>query len=225
MIITSIIINYNNEKFIADAIDSINKQTLLPNELIIVDDASTDKSTQKITEAIKKLTLPVKFITHPENKGAAAARNTAINAAQGDILAFLDGDDIYYKDKIKRSLEYMIKYPKVGMVYSDYDVQENGKIHREYARSFDLMLLKDDCLPNSNSLIRKSVFQEAGLFNESLRGAEDYDMWLRIATRTQIIHIPEALFLYRMHGDNFTVKHTQEVINNTKRIRHALKSS
>lgn len=221
MKISAIIINYNNDKFIEEAIRSVQKQSHPVQEIIVVDDCSTDKSIEKING----VNIPIKLIRHEKNMGPSAARNTGIKNATGEILAFLDGDDTYHKDKIKNSITYFEKYPEVGMVYTDYEVLENNNLRREFARSFDYQLLKEDCLPNSNSLIRKSVFATVGMFNESIRGAEDYEMWIRIAQKYMIIHIPEALFLYRMHGQNFTTTNASQVIKNTQGIRSAIKSS
>lgn len=225
MNITAAIINYNNSEWISEAIASIKKQTRQPNELIIVDDCSTDQSLEKIKKELEFIKIPVKVIKHEYNKGASAARNTAIKESNHPIIAFLDGDDVYYRTKIEKSMVYLEKYPAIGLVYSDYDTQENGSLRREFKYSFDMGLMKKTCLANSNSLIRKSVFDRVGLFNEDIRGAEDYDMWIRIAAAFPMIHIPEALFMYRMHGNNFTITNTQQVIENTKRLQHAINAT
>lgn len=219
--ITSIITNYNQGRFFADAYNSIIQQTVKPVEIIIVDDASTDNSVEIIKNVLEKSNyIPTKLIQHPVNRGPSAARNTAIAEVKTEFLSLLDGDDYYLKSKFEKSLPYLERFRgQVGMVYSDFFVQENGKplIH-EMKLSHSLEVLAQTCMPHTASLFPRNIFDIVGGFNENMHGAEDYEMWRRIASVSMILHVPEPLYVYRQHGENFTIKRRNEVLENTKRI-------
>lgn len=227
MDITAIITSFNTGQYFKEAFSSIVKQTLLPKQIIIVDDASTDNTVKTIESVLAELehytnNIDIVKIFRKENGGASAARNDGIKAAKGEVIALLDGDDFFYKDKFAKSIAILEEFPLVGMVYSDFekwDLQE-GKTVREFKPAYDPRILAQTCIANTNSLFLRSVFsdQMAGLFNEELRGGEDYDMWIRISRHRLLYHIPEALFCYRMHGDNITIKNRSTVIDNTRKI-------
>lgn len=224
MNVSAIIINYNLGRFFEDAYKSLRKQTRLPDELIIVDDCSTDNSIQIIENVLSKYPgkFPSTVIRHDQNLGASSARNTGIQASKHEVVALLDGDDFYYKNKIEKSMNYLEKFQnQVAMVYSDYDMWDGNTPKREFKFSYDSELMMQTCLPNSDSLIAKNIFEQVGYFNPQIHGAEDYDMWMRIAKEAMVIHIPEALFCYRIHGDNFTIRQRNQVLTNTQRLLNA----
>lgn len=211
--ITSVITNFNQGKFIESALNSLLGQIMLPSEIIVVDDKSTDNSVELIEKCIGKYTgpIPIHFVKRETNGKPGGARNSAIKIAKGDIITFLDIDDYYYKDKIQKSVEVLEKNPEVGLVYSDYDKMDlrSGKTMREFKHPYDFALLWQTCIVSTNSVIRAEVFKEGvvGLFNEKYLVAEDYEMWLRIARKYILWHIPEPLFMYRLHGENLTIKY------------------
>ncbi|MFA5669999.1 MAG: glycosyltransferase [Balneolaceae bacterium] len=217
--ITAIIPTYNNQKYINGAINSIVGQTVKPDSLIVIDDGSTD-NTFEILSSLGKVSGDTIsgsvngvniYIVRTKNRGVSAARNLGIKMASGsEIICFLDGDDWYEPTKIEKSLVELKKDPYVAMVYSDfYTYYESIDVRvREFKRPFDYQKLILDNHVNSNSVFKTVIFQEVGLFNESLTMSEDYDMWLRIAHVSDIFHIPEALFTYRITGSNTTSRHT-----------------
>lgn len=219
--ITSIITNYNQGRFFEDAYNSLVQQTLKPTEIIVVDDASTDDSVEIIKRTLDKSNyIPTKLIIHSQNKGPSAARNTAIAEVKTEFLSFLDCDDYYLKTKLQKSLPYLERFRgQVAMVYSDFFKQEIGQplIH-EMKLSHSLEVLSKVCMPHTASVFATNIFQIIGGFNESLHGAEDYEMWRRIASNAMILHVPEPLYVYRLHGENFTIKRRQEVLDNTRRL-------
>ena len=97
---------YNCAKYITESIASVTAQTYTNWELLIVDDASTD-NTQQVVEALAQSDSRIKYIRLEKNSGAAVARNTAIEKADGRYLAFLDSDDLWYPEKLKKQLEFM----------------------------------------------------------------------------------------------------------------------
>lgn len=217
--ITAIITNYKQGKFALTALQSLYTQTLKPNNIIIVDDASPDDSVKLIKEAIKVCEakyppIPTQVVVRETNGKPAGARNSGIKLCNNsDYICFLDIDDYYYADKIKQSVEVLEKNPTIGMVYTDYDMinTKTGKTVREFKHPYDFQFLWQTCIVSTNSIVRKSVFDKVGLFDEKLYGVEDYQMWLRIGKEYMVYHIAEALFCYRIHGENLSVNHAESM--------------
>lgn len=227
---TSVILtNYNYSKFIVSAITSLFSQTVVPDEIIIVDDASTDDSVAVVKDYIKhtppKVKDKFKFIERDKNGGPAASRNSGIAVATGDVLCFLDADDFYYPRKIEASLNILKEYPQIGLVYTDYEVlDKDSKLTREFKTSYDARYLWQACIVSTNSIIRREVIDKVGIFNEKYRGTEDYEYWLRIATQYLLYHVPEPLFCYRLHGQNITsVTPTAKFASDIKEFKDAIR--
>lgn len=214
--VTAIITNYNQGKFFQTALDSIIKQTYSPEQLIVVDDCSTDDSRKIISRSLedtKGLPPIINTVFRDTNGKPAGARNSGIKEAIGDIIAFLDVDDFYYPTKIEESVKLLEEDPIIGLVYSDYDVYDTikNKHLREFKHPYNYQLLWQTCIVSTNSIIKKEVFDKVGLFDERFFGTEDYNLWLRIARHYMIRHIPKPLFCYRLHGQNITMTRAQEM--------------
>lgn len=154
--------------------------------------------------------IRIVILPQKENKGVSAARNVGINFALNNKINYLciaDIDDIFYPDKLKKSLEVIENYPQTGVIYSDYDTTDlrDGRTTREFKPIFSYDRLTQECIVSNNSLIRTELFKHIGGYDESLRGGEDYDLWLRIAEIAPIYHIPESLYNYRLTGGNATL--------------------
>ncbi|MCH8505578.1 MAG: glycosyltransferase, partial [Ectothiorhodospiraceae bacterium] len=205
---------FNRKEFIKRTVDSVLSQNNSNVELIIVDDGSTD-GTLEILEGLaadKKLYL----LRHPngENRGQSASINLALEHATGKYISILDSDDMFAPNKLEVMVDYLERHPDIGLVYSNgYAVDEHDNIlyemhapdHQEHNDPNRLLL---DCyfLLPQNALVRKSVFDQAGRFEESFRSAQDHDMLLRIAEITKMAYIPDHLFYYRRHGDSISAK-------------------
>lgn len=227
-----IITNYNSAaKFFKSALEGILAQTIKPTYCVIVDDSSTDESIEVIE---KELSNRVKFnqtmrgywefnnikwglLKTDRNRGAAGARNKGVEWLNGkvDVVFFNDIDDIYKPEKIEKSLEIMLKYPEVGLVYTDYDVLDarTGSKQREYKEIFNYPRLLSNCMISTGSAFSMKILELVGPLDESLRGKEDLDYYLRIAEMAAIYHIPESLFQYTLHGDNITITTPPEEFN------------
>ena len=107
---------YNEEKYISEAIESVLNQTFNDWELIIVNDGSTD-NTQKIAEKYTKEDKRITLINHKKNEYKSSALNNGIKYSKGEYICYLDGDDMYLKNKLKFQVNYMEKYPKIDMLY------------------------------------------------------------------------------------------------------------
>jgi glycosyltransferase involved in cell wall biosynthesis len=219
--VTIVITNYNTKDFIVEAIDSVKSQSVKPDKIVVVDDASTDGS-QEILSKIEGIEL----ILRDSNGGASSARNLGIATADTAFVALLDGDDTYEPEKIEKSLRVFEQFPqsKIGMVYSDYFTRDMVRktYVREFRPAYDYDLLHRTCIANTNSVFLRSVFDTVGGFDENLRGAEDYAMWIKIAQQYMLYHIPEPLFTYNVHAGGMTTRNRDQVIQNTNRIMGAL---
>lgn len=207
--VTTIIPCYNGEKYIHETIESALKQSY-NSQIIAVDDGSTD-GTLQILNSFSPL---VEVLRHAdcENHGKAAALNLGITRSNGEYIAFLDQDDTWASEKVLKSLELMDVQKEIGLVYtnglwmdfagSTYEtIMRKG--HKEENSPISLLM---NCYIKSASsvMVRRSVFESVGLFDEKLTGCDDHDMWLRIVERFKIGYIDEPLYNYRIHGNQLS---------------------
>lgn len=226
-----VIANYNGGKYFKRCLIGLLEQTVVPDYIVVVDDKSTDNSVDIIINTLKELnfqTIANFFVDNQEytqytnesnikiilslkeeNSGPAATRNVALKFLLNnvDIICINDIDDIYYPTKIEKSIEVLNKYKHVGLVYSDYDVfnENTGKKTREYKEIFSYNRLFEECIVSNNSVMSSEMIKKIGLYDESLFGPEDYDMWLRLSEISAVYHIPESLYQYSITGNNITV--------------------
>jgi glycosyltransferase involved in cell wall biosynthesis len=177
---------YNVACYIGEAIDSVLNQTFRDFEYLVVDDGSTDRTVDEIRRRVETDSR-VRLISM-EHGGGARARNVGIVQAQGELVAFLDGDDRWHADFLENQLRLLESVaPGVAAVFGRSRIMsETGRIYtRRWQRAgrydFDDMLVQS-CPPRvgSSLLIKKSAFESAGLFNAEIKSAQDLDMWLRI---------------------------------------------
>jgi len=202
-LVSIIITTYNRRAFLEEALPSVMGQSYREKEIIVVDDGSTDGSEESVRG------LPVRY-EWKENGGISSARNRGIGCARGDFLAFLDVDDLWCREKLALQMEAMAG-AGAEVSYTDEIWLKHGrrlnqkKRHRKYSGS-----IYERCLPlciisPSSALISRKVFDEVGLFDESLPVCEDYDMWLRICCRYPVLFIPKPLIVKRGgHADQLS---------------------
>ena len=208
---------YGVEKYIAATLQSVLEQTYQDFELLIIDDESPDRSIE-ICQAFTDSRIK---IIQQKNRGLSGARNTGIRHAQGEYLAFIDGDDLWLPEKLEKHLKHLEKSPGVGVSFSRSAlIDEAGNPQGTYLMP-QLTEITVPCLLRSNlvgngsaAVVRREVFEdikyqinldgnvEYCYFDEQLRRAEDIEFWLRIAIQTnwQIEGIPEALTQYRVNS-------------------------
>jgi len=198
---------YNYGSWFEEYYRSLLSQERRPDQIIIVDDCSTDDTYQIIND-IKDKEIPIFLLQTPVNSGPSAARNLGIQSYidDTDIFAILDMDDIYYPSKILEAIKIFDKYPGIGIVCSDYNTlnTQNGQKYRECKEPFSYARLCEECIIGSAAIVKSDVFKAVGLYDEELRVVEDYDLWLRAAEKFMIYHIPEPLHEYRVTGDGAT---------------------
>jgi GT2 family glycosyltransferase len=194
---------FNGAATIARTLDSVLRQTLEDFELLVIDDGSTD-DTARIVSAV---TDPRVRLLSFENRGLAASRNRGVRHGRGEFVAFIDADDLWAPDKLARQVEAMRRDPAVAVVYSWSDcIDERDEFldsgTRIFAagRVYEKLLAGNFMANGSTALVRTSAFASAGLFDEQLAAAEDWDMWLRLAWQFPFACVPEVHVWYRVHG-------------------------
>lgn len=196
--ISAIIPTFNRAAMLPDAVASVCEQTLPPSELIIVDDGSTDETAAMLPGLRDAYEIPIRCLSQA-NKGPAAARNRGIAMAQGDLLAFLDSDDRWHRDKLLKQCGAMAAAPQFLVSHTKEVWYRNGrrvnqkKIHEPlhgdlFARSVRLC-----CVGMSTVMVRKTLFSRYGWFDETLRCCEDYDLWLRVAAGEKFLLVDAPL--------------------------------
>jgi GalNAc5-diNAcBac-PP-undecaprenol beta-1,3-glucosyltransferase len=189
-VISAIITTYNRAGLVPRAIESALYQTVREIEVIVVDDASTD-DTARVVQSIQDSRIC--YVRHVSNRGlAAAGRNTGIRLARGEYIAFLDDDDIWLPNKTERQLGLLGKYDMVLCAAR----QSDNKIKRHNANEVTLNDLRKGIDLDPSSMIVKASVTQSIKFDESLRYGEDWDYWIRLASKHQIGYLDEPLIIY-----------------------------
>lgn len=193
---------YNAERFIVETIESVQNQTYKQLEMIIVDDCSTDNGPSLIEE-MSKLDPRIKLIRLKSNQGAAVARNTALNYAKGQYVAFIDSDDYWEPEKLRIQLECM-KKNKVAFTYTAFSlVSEQGELIKEKTDVPDSLdyhsLLKNTAIACSTVVIDRFIVGEFNMPN--VRKGQDTATWLKLMREKNI----------KAYGINKTLSHYRQV--------------
>lgn len=218
--ISVVIPAYNRASLISPALDSASNQSLRPNEIIVVDDGSTDETLLTVSSWItKNPEIPVRVIRQT-NQGANAARNNGIKEARGECIAFLDSDDYWLPEKLAKQLELFGQNPNLGGVYCgtrtlDLVTGEKGPLIPRSYPSGNLvmqMLIGDVTAPTSCWLVRKKCFEEVGAFDKMLPARQDWDMWIRLSEKYEIGAVPEVLVEMGEHsGERVRTNEDREI--------------
>ena len=208
---------FNGERFLREAVESVLAQKHSPLEVIIVDDGSTDNT----ATVARNLPETVRYL-HQTNQGPAAARNRGIEQAQGALIAFADADDLWPPAKLELQLPYLIKDPAIEIIMGriqqvllseTVDGQTRAEESGDPAFSVNL-----GC-----AVIRKSVFDRVGLFDETMRYSEDVDWFMRAREAGAAITTIDAVTLfYRQHEQNMTRGKSTSELNVLKALKKSL---
>ena len=206
-LVSVIMPTYNRAKIIEKSIQSVLDQNFSNFELIVVDDGSTD-NTSEIISAIKD--SRIKYFKK-ENSGPAIARNYGINKSSGKYIAFIDSDDLWYKEHLFKLINYLEDHPKIGMVYTKLlMVNEKGVEQGTYGSAFDRNALEYNCLMMPSSvLLRRSSLDQVGLFDENpaIRGVhEDWDFFLRFSDHFRIEYLDVISGVGMKHSGGLLLK-------------------
>lgn len=216
--ISCIIPCYNSQKYIAKTITSVLNQTVKPLEIILVDDKSTDNTLQMLKKVKSVNENLIKVIELQENKGSSFARNYGVKIASGEYVLFMDSDDIADPKLLEKYVNRLETLNKSNLLfqlcYSGYvQIDQDDNIISSVIKGFQcdpIEILGYQFVRNSIStsgvIVHKDLFLETGGFNENLRYAEDWDLWLRLAAKTGFAYVDEPLVKIRRHGDNLSAK-------------------
>lgn len=212
---------WNREAFLGEAVECVLQQTLPALEIIIVDDGSTD-GTAKVAQSFGG---NVRYF-YQENRGPSAARNRGLEMVQGNVVAFLDSDDLWPKNKLEVQVGCLAENPSLEIVLGQLQCMiiggfEEGKpVFENYGKSFY-------CLHLVSAIFRKSVFEKVGLLDESLRYGEDTDWFMRAREKkVEMVFLPEVMMFYRRHEKsmtfNMSLKSNAKDLNVVKVLKKSL---
>jgi glycosyltransferase involved in cell wall biosynthesis len=196
----------NMAAYVGAAIDSVFAQTHAVHEVIVIDDNSEDNTLQVLESFGRRIT-----VLKGPGRGSSVARNLGILAATGDHIAFLDADDLWLPHKLERQVKLLSA--ECGFVFSDWYRSDNpdnpgAPLLLGYSMVCEgavfSNLLRENFVSTPTVLVRKELLAYTGIFKPELIGGQDFDLWLRLAKRTQFGWAREALVFMRKHGGNIT---------------------
>ena len=206
--VSVVIPTFNRGHTLNRAIDSVLGQTLLPSEIIVVDDGSTDGTEELISTEYSS----VSYI-RSENRGVSAARNLGMKAAKSDWFAFLDSDDQWLPHKLEKQFECLSCNRDFKLVHCDELWIRKGKRvnpkakHQKHGGYIFEQCLSLCAISPSASLVHRTLFDELGCFDETLQACEDYDLWLRICAVYPVLYVDEPLLIkFGGHEDQLSQK-------------------
>ncbi len=208
-LVSAIIPTYNRWPLVCESIDSALAQDYPNLEVIVVDDGSTDATAEELP---RRYGDRVRYIRQ-ENRGPSAARNAGIEAARGEFIAFLDSDDLWHPEKTSRQIAAIAGHEEYGFVYNTCNVlapdgtKTSGVQYRsDYGvtgDNFEVVLREEPTLTPA-MLVRKKALMRVGLFDPSIVGEEDKDLWLRLALKYPGAYIKTPLTWVREHPGRWT---------------------
>ncbi len=231
--VSVILPTYNRENLIEKGLRSVIKQTLLPAEIIVIDDGSDDNTEELVLKTSEQTIIPIRYI-YQQNKGPSAARNRGILASRYDILAFLDSDDHWHKKKLQlqyseliKNEDYLISHTMEKWFLRGKHLNQKKKHLPRHGMIFD-HCLQLCAVGMSTVMVRKKLFELVGYFDEKLQCCEDYDLWLRVSCSYPFLLIPERLTIkeggredqlstrYRVGMDELRIKSIYNVLKQQK---------
>lgn len=220
MDISVVIPCYNGQKFIKEAIDSINKQTLQAKEIVVVNDGSKDDSLAIITGLAKVNPIPI-IVINQQNGGVSSARNMGISSATGDWIAFLDVDDLWYPEKLEKQANIVANASEqLALVCCDYHNDVQAESHSKYRSSqfvkpligrevsgdeFQLAFISENFIGTATAMMfRRDLALRNGCFDVYFNHSEDFDFILRLSQFGSVYLDDKPMALKRHHGANLT---------------------
>jgi glycosyltransferase involved in cell wall biosynthesis len=206
--VSVILPTYNRAAYLREAIDSVLAQTWTDLELIVVDDGSADETPAVVAGVADRRVRGLRG----EHRGVSAAVNCGLRAARGEYVGRLDSDDVWLPEMLQTLVHVLDCRPQVGVAYARAQAMDAGGTLRPHTSGMPQRfpgdglrsLLYEDFTCNIATLARRSCFDRAGEYDESLPASEDWDMWLRIAEHDRFAFVDRILARYRWHDGNMT---------------------
>jgi glycosyltransferase involved in cell wall biosynthesis len=207
---------YNSAPYMPEAINSVISQSYPYWELHIINDGSKDNT----AEVVRPFLADPRIIYHEqENTGQARAKNRGLRAARGEFIAFLDADDKWSPDKLEKQLPVFKAHPEAGLVHTNVMlITESGEPLGSPQRSYPQGWISGDLLIDNRvngmaSIVRRECLEQVGIFDESLSMGIDYDLWLRISARYQILFLDEVTYFYRQWAGQMSHRYEERMDN------------
>ena len=209
--VTVVIPCYNSLRYIAETMETVLKQTYQDFEVLVVNDGSTD-GTADWVNALSDREPKVRMVSQA-NQGLAGARCTGVTNARGKYVAFIDDDDLWSFTKLEKQVNSLESNPQAGLCYTwtalaDSEGKPTGRVIASNAEGnvWQAMTEMNIVCCGSTPMIRRSCFDDVGLFDRQVSPSDDWDMWWRIAAKYEFTVIKEPLILYRQHPNNSSKK-------------------
>jgi glycosyltransferase involved in cell wall biosynthesis len=205
-LVSAIVPVHNQAQYVDQAIESVLRQVLPVAEIIVVDDGSTDST----PEVLERYRQQIRVIRQ-HRQGVAAARNAGVRIATGDLLAFLDADDIWLPSKLARQVELFYTKPQLGLVHCGLEeIDSNGTVFDSRIDGLagwvadEMLLFRRSVIlgGGSGAVVSRVAFERIGGFDTKMSTSADWDAYYRIARRFEVGFVPEVLLRYRVHGAN-----------------------
>jgi glycosyltransferase involved in cell wall biosynthesis len=202
--ITVVVPAFNLEDHITASLRSALAQTVAPDEILVVDDGSTDATREQVKAEIARDERGLLRLIETTHEGPGAARNRGIAEATGEWLAFLDGDDQWLPEKLATVHEAIAASPEATMIAHDTQMRlPDGRVienlfyrHFEPAEPLFPQLYRTNFIPTSSVIVRTDALRRAGGFEERLGASQDYDLWLRLARDARLVFLKHPLGIY-----------------------------
>ncbi|MCJ7567847.1 MAG: glycosyltransferase [Anaerolineales bacterium] len=209
--------SYNQASFLEDAIRSVLEQDYPRIELIVIDGGSTDGSLEILQRYRDRL---AHCISEPD-QGQADAINKGFQLARGEIVAWLNSDDVYLPGAVKEAVNALRDFPDAGMVYADGLMVDADLVllDRHYYKPLSIVdLLSFEVLLQPTVFMRRAVLEEVGWLNDAYHLILDHELWIRIACRYPIVHINSFWALERTHAEAKTISQAQGFVEEAQRV-------
>jgi len=213
-LVSVVIPTYNSSAYVAESVRSVLEQSYSELEVVLVDDGSTD-NTRQVAEDFRD--ARVRYSPMDKRRGNYFARNHGISLANGDFIAFLDADDLWSKDKLRKQMDIFGLHPEIGACFTDHHIFEDGAPEKHFydaintypddghdQKKFIRRLLTGNFLITSSAVVRRDCFKKVGVFDTAYQNAMDYDMWLRIILNYRAAYLTDRLVFRRIHPSNIS---------------------
>jgi len=200
---------YNGQRFLSEAVQSILGQSFSDFEFIIVDDGSTDKSSEILAQYTRRDDR-IRVHRHT-NKGRALSLNIGMELSKGRYIARMDADDVALPNRLKEQVDFMELHPEVGLLSGSYERISRGGRLRDTVRlplrddEIRSMMLQSNAMCHPAVMMRKEVAIACGGYRKVFLDADDYDLWLRMSERIQLANLEQPILRYRVHSKQASI--------------------